>query len=218
MGELCPMESLRHQQHDGRDVDEAIEQAGYLRSRGETVAAQQLLQSCLERYPNNIALMRELAELYMSEGETENVVPLRLRILELAPDDPDAIHEAFIVCQLWDEEYDELVERLARHGLEIDPDNVNLLRDLASLAGFRGTGVSKEEALDLYERALRLAPNNWNLLLNFAGFLYDNFGRLEEALMVARRSLSEMPRDVTGIAREAAEILVKKIEQELTQT
>ncbi len=91
-------------------------------------------------------------------------------------------------------------ERLLKGRLREDADDIAALRMLAELASRLGRA---EDALDLLERALKLAPGFAAARLNYAGVLHRR-NRLEAARAELDRLLSETPGDPAAQALMAA--------------
>jgi hypothetical protein len=159
----------------------------------------------------DVRLLHEMADIHLSEGGVEEMMQVALRILDIAPNDPDVLHQVFLACSLYGEEHDELSERVARHGLEIDPRSVDLLGDLASLASpLHASGVSNDEALDLYERAVRLAPDQCDLLFNYASFFIE--------LLVGRSRHWPMPGVLSPTCRQANRACSERLSRPWSQS
>jgi Tfp pilus assembly protein PilF len=201
---------------DADDKHDAAFRARSLADLGVMSAAKELLQATVAKDPGDVSAIRELANVYMAEGDALSAAPLRLQAVELEPRNVELIIETLASCRVCGEEFDEVCRRLVRRGLELDPDNVDLLRDLASSYRIPDSGVSIEEASELYRRAVQLAPTKWDLLLNYASFLHVELGRNDEALKLAKRSLTNMPPVEPTAIRATAEDLVARLEKEVS--
>jgi len=80
--------------------------------------------------------------------------------------------------------------------LKIEPDFAIAYNDLGVLNYNLG---KKEKALEYYEKATRLEPNNTIFQKNLADFYYIEMGRVEDALEIYSKVLSEEPADVDSL-------------------
>ena len=150
-------------------------------SRSEAAAAR-----ALELAPTSAEALALRLRALTWQGETERAVVDAHRLLELAPQDPDALAAA-ASASLLDLE---LRERTIQRGLELAPRHARLLLERSELRRYHHRDL--DGALADLLRAAELAPDDDEVLAALT-WLHDQRGELPQAVAVARRALQTHP-------------------------
>jgi predicted TPR repeat methyltransferase len=140
-----------------------------------------------ERQEMSIGDALRLAVSLHQRGERAAARTLYQRVLELAPDSPDAMH--FLGLLEFNEGHHERALTLIRQALALAPDYIDAHINLGNLLKESGRA---EEAEACFRRALELAPDN-AAALNNLGMTVAELGRLEDAESCCRQAIERVP-------------------------
>ncbi len=149
---------------------------------GNYDAGEKLLFDSLERFPaqlktEHIDTLQGIANIYSHRGDYENDLHYRNKVLEIEPDNVEAIigignvyTEGFLEFQKGLEFYDK--------ALKIEPNNINAI--IGKGNAYLGLKMY-DEALDSYEKALELDPDNRNALNGRSNVVVDMMNDMPRA-------------------------------------
>ena len=165
-----------------------------------------VLEKALEKEPRSEPLLRRLLTAYESGKTFEGILLTQRRILDLHPEDVTLRYRFANGL----EEADRTVEAATEYervlkDLEDDRDRAAVLKTLGYLYARQG---APEKAIDRYEAAVELDPQDTNLYYNLAG-LYDQAGRKDRADGYLKLAVSKETEDVSGRLR-LAEAAIEK--------
>ncbi|HEY2660522.1 MAG TPA: sulfotransferase [Caulobacteraceae bacterium] len=154
---------------------------------GKLAVTEHLLRDFLKAHPTDVVAMRMLAEAGTRLGRYGDVEKLLTRCLELAPSFIPARYNYAIVLYRQSRAVDALpqIELL----LAEEPGNIgyqNLHAAALSLAG------EYAQAIETYERVLKIAPNQPLIWLSY-GHALRTSGRLAEAIGAYKHAIEQMP-------------------------
>lgn len=134
------------------------------RKLGEPKEAIAAFEAALERNQDSFEVMTALAELYEEKGIWPRAVGLRKAISDHKPGDSDAL---FNLCQCaWRARLMDEAVLMLTGLLKHDPLHSRGLRLLAECMLSRG---QRERALELFDRSLKVQPDDWEGHLKLAG-------------------------------------------------
>ncbi len=180
---------------------------------GEVKDAFDWYQRVLEIKPDDIESLMISGHICISEHHFDDAKAFYRKVLDLEPWNDDAwnflenleshpqnsqiklkVEEKYQKCQhLVNSENKEAAIQAFQDLIEIYPDFAPAYNDLGVLHYQTG---NKEVALKNYEKAALLEPNNMILQKNLADFYFVELGRIENALEIYAKVLSEEPADV----------------------
>lgn len=131
------------------------------------------------------AFLRERVQLLLAAGEIENAIAEAKAGVKARPKDPDSELALGLALAKNGAEQDE-ADRLLKGFLEKRPEDVDALVGLADLELRRNRTAAADE---LYERALRVAPDRWEAFGARIGNLF-RAGKSDEALQRLERFVS----------------------------
>lgn len=141
----------------------------------------------VEKTPSKKAeIVKNIALIYMSKGETEKAIEYMTAARKVNPDDSALIlAEANLQLKMGNkDEFKSLIEQV----LSKDPNNVELLFNLGIIAA---EGGETDKAKQYYEKALSLDPNNPDVNTNMAVLILDG----EKAIIDEMNSLGSSAAD-----------------------
>jgi tetratricopeptide (TPR) repeat protein len=159
---LSEAEILTALQHRPHDTYLQQRYGAFLLAEGRMREAMDLYETFLQTHPYNITLRLELAPLYAVQADTEKA--LDLLTSHQSPycyTRRDAL--LALAVRLVKGGQSLKAEPLYRDCLKIDPDNVDVLINLAVIAGEKGAPGEEKRYLD---RALALAPDSSSAMVN----------------------------------------------------
>ncbi len=134
------------------------------------------LAKVLKEYPNEVRLLRTLADLEMSQGNIMAGKELYSEILTLDSNNPQSylnMFEVYSQLGLFDSSV-----KILNTGIEKIPNNTGLLMDLGQVLG---NSNKIKEAIKVYKKVEKIQPNNVKCLFNLS-IAYFKSGFTEEAL------------------------------------
>lgn len=177
-----------------RSVDGPLTLARLAEQRGNTLEAERLYKSILEKSPDNPAVMHRLGIMQSRKGRFEEANAYFDRALQIKPEDPTLICDAGY-CLYLQNRLDQ-AEALFRQVLEIDPNYKAATNNLALVLAEKG---DDRGAFDLFRQTGTEARAHANM-----GFVYSRRGDIEKAKEAYGRALSIDPQMIA-----AAEALVQ---------
>jgi len=124
--------------------------------------------------PQNVGNLKVLSEKLTEAGKYDEAVDYWENLLKLSPNSDS--YQSLGNCYFKMEEYEKASEALLK-GLELNPDDANILNDLGVISMAKG---DLEEAINYFQKGLKSVPNSPDILLNLALICYQ-VGLYEEA-------------------------------------
>ena len=185
----------------------------YYSEMGDVKGALKYYQIILEINPHDIDALTISGHIAVSEHQFDDAKGFYKKVLDIEPWNDDAwkylerldeydssskidlqTEDAYHRCrELSTSGKNEAAIRELEKLLKINPDFALAYNDLGVLNYSLG---NKEETLAYYEKAALLEPNNVVFQKNLADFYYVEMGRIEDALAIYVKVLSEEPADV----------------------
>ena len=185
----------------------------YYSEMGDVKSALKYYHKILDIHPHDIDALIISGHIAVSENRFDDAKGFYRKALDIEPWNDDAwkylerldeydssskidlqAEDAYHRCQELANsgKNEEAIKKLEKL-LKINPDFALAHNDLGVLHYSLG---DKDEALECYEKATRLEPNNAIFQKNLADFYYVEMGRIENALEIYAKVLSEEPADV----------------------
>ena len=160
---------------------------GVFMLKKEPESAMKTVDTFLADYPENSAAIMVKAKIYLSQGYLD----LAENILIPVADKGEHVAPVVMLAELYRQKKDDdKVITYYRKGLEIAPDNVNILM---KIAGFHLKQGNYSEAISNYEKVLEKTSNHLPAMNNLA-FLYSEEGKnLDRALELANAVSKKLP-------------------------
>jgi len=185
----------------------------YYSEMGNAKEALDYYHKILAVYPHDIDALTISGHIAVSEHRFDDAKGLYKKVLDIEPWNDDVwnylerldeyvsrsseavqTEEVYLRCQdLANSGQNEAAIRELKKLIQMDSEFAPAYNDLGVLN--YGLG-NKEEAVEYYEKAVLLEPNNFVFQKNLADFYYVEMGRIEDALEIYAKVLSEEPTDV----------------------
>jgi cytochrome c-type biogenesis protein CcmH/NrfG len=110
-----------------------------------------------ELNPNSIIAYNNMADDYIKLGKYPEAEAAYMRSLQVAANYTPTFYGLIDLYQNYYKEKKMMIERVLQDGLKVSPDDQNLLSLLAGY--YRDTG-QKEKAIEIYEKILKLRPDD----------------------------------------------------------
>lgn len=136
--------------------------------RGDFEAAARAWEDAVAREPGNVEAWSLLGEYYSGKSDFENAIRCLKKLVEIAPETPEAhgrLAIAFLSVRSEVAAFEEAEKELKRN-----PENIPSLAVVASLAGAGGMGDKQLAAL---EKLVRLLPDDTDFLERYCQMLLD---------------------------------------------
>ena len=162
----------------------------FLERQEQYKQAEALYLRGIEIEPRNVDLLFRLGVVYDKTGRKEAVIKQMKDILEIAPDDANALNYLGYTYADMGINLDE-ARQLIEKALQIEPDNGYITDSLGWVYYQKG---DYDKAIALLIRAVELSPDD-SILLEHLGDAYRQKGDTEKALDAYRRSLEFAPEE-----------------------
>ena len=139
-----------------------------LLSAGDTEAAVEYLDEQIADNAENLQALGLRGNLFLAQGKIAEARDYYNRILAIDPTNPGA-HSSIMRTHELEGDSEGAMAAL-EYGLELAPDSMSLLTRLAQLREIEG---KIEEAIDIYDRLYKRAPNSQLVINNLASLLSD---------------------------------------------
>ncbi|HYV44847.1 MAG TPA: tetratricopeptide repeat protein [Myxococcaceae bacterium] len=155
-----------------------------LEKKGRLAEAIDLIGQALASHPRDEALLYTLGAAYERKGDHEKSISEMRQVLEVNPENPDAMN--FIGYTLAESGHDlDEAERLLNKALELRPDNGAFLDSLGWVYYQKGEA---DRAVKTLERATQLSPGE-PLIIEHLGDAYQRAARPQDAEKAYQRAL-----------------------------
>lgn len=166
----------------GEDWNYELEKAYGAVTSGQTDAAVQIYKNILDNDPRNKLALFGLATIYHRAGQLHLARPLYGKLLEIDPDNRDALNNFLVLIA--DESPQEALLQLGR----LQQKNPHFSPIMAQMAVIYQKLGDAELALSMMQQAVALSPENITYQYNLA-ILLDKQKKYEEAAKIYRRLL-----------------------------
>ncbi len=166
-----------------------IRYAGLLAKQGKLDAARSHLQSVQPQNNQQRALLIQAeAQLLREAKRHEETFDLLARGLEKLPNHPDLLYDHAMAAERLDKL--DVMEKDLRHLIQLKPDNAHAYNALGYSLAERG--IRLEEARELVEKALSLAPDD-PFIMDSLGWVHFRLGQHGKAVEYLRQALTLRP-------------------------
>ncbi|MDP6119045.1 MAG: tetratricopeptide repeat protein [Planctomycetota bacterium] len=149
--------------------------------------AESLLLKALKNNPVYVPAYGNLWSVYRLKGMHKKTLPIALKLIELAPGDPESHHKLGVSHSLLKRYAD--AEKSLRQALQLGGPDPAILGSLAM--SYRKSG-KLSEAIDTYLRANAISPDNLHILLDLSSALTEK-SQPEKALTYSARAIQLAP-------------------------
>jgi tetratricopeptide (TPR) repeat protein len=163
-----------------------VQRADLLREMKRPDLAEEIESRVARLAPSEPEQLRSLADYYRADNRLDELERLLRKAAELNP--RSSVAPLMLARLLREMVRPDDAEAAFRSALAAQPGNPSILNALAYFNADRGVKVA--EALELADRALRLVPENANIL-DTKGWVLFRLGRLDEAERILRESLRQ---------------------------
>lgn len=174
-----------------QSADEYSRQAAEMARNKESLAAAALLEKALQAHPNDVALLLQLAELWIELGHYRQAELLLDRALGLKPGDGQLIKRK-AEARLLEGDF-QGAEGLLLQTLKISGEDAEVRQSLARICLIENR---LEEALEQARRAVQIDPSN-PLLRRFLAGVLDLADRRDEAFHELKAAVRLAPQDAS---------------------
>ncbi|MFW6334445.1 MAG: tetratricopeptide repeat protein, partial [Desulfosalsimonas sp.] len=172
--------------------------SAFYQEEGGFRKAEGLLTEGLSREPENAELHYEMGVLYDKMGDTEAAIDKMLFVIEMDPENADALNYLGYTYADQDIRLQE-AEALIRQALELDPDNGYFLDSMGWVYYRKG---DYEKARQYIERAVDRVSDD-PVILEHMGDVYSRLGDMQKALRYYRRARENADEDARqGLAEK----------------
>lgn len=166
-----------------------IRYAGLLAKQGKLDDARRYLQGVQPQNNQQRALLIQAeAQLLREAKRHQETFDLLTSGLEKLPNHPDLLYDRAMAAEKLDKL--DVVEKDLRHLIQLKPDNAHAYNALGYSLAERG--IRLEEARELVEKALSLAPDD-PYIMDSVGWVYFRLGQLGKAAETLRQALALRP-------------------------
>lgn len=166
-------------------VDYHLELANLELNRGESRIAKELLDRAHDRFPENIEVMVRLANIYMAIGQYKEARTKLILASRIEPRNPNLyMLSSIIFTEIGDDA--RAIEELQK-AVMYEPE----FYDGHVMLGVINARLGKAIAIDHYENAIRLQPDNPEPLYNL-GMYYQENEMYDKALEVYQKGLTQI--------------------------
>ena len=159
-----------------------------LAGRGQVDSAITHFQKALEIKPDHTKAYNNLASALAGRGQIGEAIAHLQKALKIKPDDADVRRNLAVVLSAREEILKTLAER--REAIRLQPGNAALLNDTAWMLATNPNAFVRNgvEAVELAQRALKLAGDNEPAILGTLAAAYAEAGRFPEAVRTAEQA------------------------------
>lgn len=173
-------------------VNSIIQLAILSEREGDTDRAVELLESGMEKFPENPGIVNYLGQIYRNKNDYSKAISIYEDYLGTHPDSQQIIY-SLAVTYFYNDNVDKSVT-LMKSILEKDPDNADALNFIGYT--YAEMGVNLDEAERMIRKALKLSPDS-GYIIDSLGWVYYKRGKYDQALELIKKAASISPDDAT---------------------
>jgi Flp pilus assembly protein TadD len=175
-----------------------------LARNGKLASARDLLTERLKAKPNDPALLRALASIYLVAGQSRNAIALSDHALAVAPKDLSAMVSKAVALDLEDRHAD--AQQIYRQALALAPGDAAISNDLALSLLMSGRSREAQDVLVPFEDS-DTVPERVKINLGIIYAVNGEMGRAK-SLLRGRMDDAELDEVLKGLNRSAASTLI----------